>query len=188
MFLLAASLTRTRFAGRVIRLCVRPWRSHAALPQVDPFPLHTSFPSAASSVVWGRFDSQPQLDATLRFSLAPRPHRRPYRWSRPGLLGSNVDLSHVIQSTTPVKRHRLAKRRHTAFDKPNGLGLHDLPTFGANYPHPTRPLSTLQTPRYRDACKTRFRPARYGSDRSGLSPRVFVSFVPAHSAYGWKIV
>ena len=46
---------------------------------------------------------------------------------------------------------------HVAFDNGNGLGLHDIQPFGATFPHPTQFLSTLRTPRYRDARKTRFR-------------------------------
>src|SRR5262249_22462532 len=59
---------------------------------------------------------------------------------------------------------------HMAFDNGNGLGLHNIQSFGATFPRPTRPLSTLRTPRYRDARKTWFRPVRYDPSRTGLSP------------------
>ena len=59
-----------------------------------------------------------------------------------------------------------------AFDNGNGLGLHDIHSFGAIFPHPTRPLSTLQTSCYHDARKTRFRPVCYDLSRAGLTPAV----------------
>src|SRR5206468_5237184 len=42
-------------------------------------------------------------------------------------------------------------------------------TFRGSIPHPAWLLSTLRTPRYRDARKTRSRPARYGFGRMRLS-------------------
>jgi hypothetical protein len=66
---------------------------------------------------------------------------------------------------------------HAAFDYDNGLGLHDLQPFGAHSSYPAQPLSTLQTPRYRDARKTRFRPCPLRLWSDGTFTRApFVSF------------
>ena len=62
----------------------------------------------------------------------------------------------------------------TAYTWPSTTGTVSASTtftlFGAIFPHPTRPLSTLRTSRYHDARKTRFRLVRYDPGRAGLAP------------------
>lgn len=71
----------------------------------------------------------------------------------------------------------LSDGTHPAFDYDNGLGLHDLQPFGAHSTYPAQPLSTLRTPRYRDARKTRFRPCPLRLWSAGTLTRApFVSF------------
>src|SRR5258708_21902998 len=75
-----------------------------------------------------------------------------------------------VARTGPRPRRSVAISRndgaHVAFADGNQLGLRDLQPFEAHYPHPMQPLSTLRTPRCRDARKTWFRPASYGAARS----------------------
>jgi hypothetical protein len=89
--------------------------------------------------------------------------------------------------------------RHDAVHDPGGATpsristAHVLPSFdgknsaSANFhisgltPHPIWLLSTLRTPRYRDARKTRFRPARYGFSRMRLSLIGHRQLVRTHS-------
>ena len=113
LFLLAASLIRARFAGRATRLCVRTPAASRGSPSGRPLP-STHLASFGGIIgTMSRSDSQPQLDAALRFPLALHPRHRPTRRTRLGLLGSDDDLLNAMRSTTPVERHRLAKRRRT---------------------------------------------------------------------------
>ena len=111
--LLAASLTRARFAGRVTRLCVRTPAFSRGSPSGRPLPSAHLASFGGIIGTMSRSDSQPRLDAALRFPLALRPRRRPTRRSRLGLLGSGDNPLNAMRSTTPVERHRLAKRRRT---------------------------------------------------------------------------
>ena len=88
-------------------------------------------------------------------------YRRGDRWARLE--------ARELAGATPAEWHRLAFRRcrcclrdweHTRPPRTS--------TFRGSIPHPAWPLSTLQTPRCRDARKTRSRPARYGFDRMRL--------------------
>ena len=147
-----------------------PGRSRASSPQADPFPPPASSLSAASSVLWA--SPTPDLGSVCR---SGRPLRHTPVGDHPDgpgrVSGPDAGLSCVRR---PRPRWSVAvlprDGAHAAFSHGNGLGLHDLHPFGADCPHPTRPLSTLRTPRRRDARKTRFRPARYGVSRAGLPP------------------
>jgi hypothetical protein len=78
----------------------------------------------------------------------------------------------MMWSTTPAERDHLAITMVHILPSLSGRNsaIRDLQNFEATITHPARPLSTLQTPRCRDARKTRSRPARYGFGRIGLSP------------------
>jgi len=92
---------------------LRPEGSFHSRGLAKPVPsLHhvVSFRDFAGTM--NRSDSRPQLSVTLRLSLARRPHRRPTRWTRSGLLGSDNNPTYVMRSTTPAERYRLAYRRH----------------------------------------------------------------------------
>ena len=119
-----------------------------------------------------RSDFRPQLSIALRSSLARRPHRRPFRWTRPDLLGPERNCSYMMQSTTPAERDHLAIAMVHMLPSWAGRNsaIRDLQYFQATFIHPARPLSTLRTPRCHDARKTRSRPVRYDFDRIGLSP------------------
>lgn len=57
---------------------------------------------------------------------------------------------------------RFIDNAHTAFSHPHSLGLRNFyEAFRGSFKYPIRPLSTLRTPRYHDARKTRSQPARY---------------------------
>ena len=116
--LFATSFTRWSDGGKTPRLCVRTLACSNEFPSSRPLPSTAS--AADRSALFGGFigtmsrsDSRPQLGATLRSSLALHPRRQPRQRTRPGLLGSENDLSYVMRSTTPVERHRLAYRRCT---------------------------------------------------------------------------
>ena len=142
--LLAASLTRARFAGRVTRLCVRTLAFSRGSSSGRPLPsAHlVSFGGIISSM--GRSDSRPQLGGALRFSLAPRPRR-------------SVAVS-------------LSDGAHAAFDRQNGSAstTFQLSRLTTRIPHNPclrfRPRVTATPARLGSD------PASYGSGRSGLSP------------------
>ena len=77
----------------------------------------------------------------------------------------------VIRPSTPAKRHHLALRWRTCClrewepSRPRRSS-----TFRGSFPRPAWPLSTLQTPRCRDARKTRSRPARYAGGAPPSAP------------------
>ena len=101
------------FAGKASRLCVRTLAFSRGFPSGRPLPSTRLVSFGGFIGTMSRSDSRPQLGSALRFSLARRPRRRPSRRTRPGLLGSDDDLSYVMRSTTPAERHRLAYRRRT---------------------------------------------------------------------------
>jgi hypothetical protein len=117
-----------------------------------------------------RSDSRPQLRRSLRQALAHAPRWKPLQRTRSGLSCSDACCSYVKRPSTPAERHCLAYRRCTCClrcwepARPPRASA-----YRGSIPHPVQPLSTLQTPRYRDAHKTRSQPARYGFDWMRLS-------------------
>ena len=78
-----------------------------------------------------------------------------------------------MRPQTPAERYHLAFSgdTHAVFAAGDQLDLRELFSFEALLPAPRKGLlSTLRTPRYRDARKTRYPPARYGFSGTGLSP------------------
>ncbi len=73
--LLAASLTRARFAGRATRLCVRTPATSRSSPSGRPLPSAHLVSFGGIIGTMSRSESQPRLGAALCFSLALRPRR-----------------------------------------------------------------------------------------------------------------
>src|SRR6202011_2011491 len=104
----AASLTHASFAGKGVRICVRPSARLRGSPSSPPLPSAHLVSFGGIIGTMSGSDSRPQLGALLWSSLAMHPHGRPVPWPQSGLLGSDDDLPHVMRSLTSVERHRLA--------------------------------------------------------------------------------
>ena len=166
----AAAFTRARLDGKATRLSVRSSPlSPGLLPGwLLPAARLVSFDGVIGTM--NQSDSRPQLERRLWQCLATLPRRRPIQRTRSGLFGSDNDLPDMIRSTTPAERRRLAYRRRTCCLRPTEKTRPPRSSsFRGLPPHPAWLLSTLRTPRYHGARKTRSRPARYGFGRMRLS-------------------
>ena len=133
------------------------------LPRRDPF---LPLPFLHRLVSFGDFiDSMERSDSHLRcgelwLSLVRRPHRRPlvdadgsHRF-RNGPFGRDV-----VQAPGGASGLSHDETRCAAFAGAGASSASATCRFRESIPHPVQPLSTLRTPRRRDARKTRSRPA-----------------------------
>ena len=96
----------------------------------------------------------------------------------PDLLGSDINRMHVTYSQPPVEQ--LPSRVSRTAMLPSLEGIPARPPrhahFGIRSVDPMHPLSTLQTPRCRDACKTRSWPVCSTLARPDSHRQVGISF------------
>src|SRR5208337_3865573 len=106
-----------------------------------------------------RSDSHPRC-GELWLSLVRRPHRRPPVDADGSHRFRNAPFGRdVVQAPGGASGLSHDETRCAAFAGAGASSASATCRFRESIPHPVQPLSTLRTPRRRDACKTRSRPA-----------------------------
>ena len=156
---LAASFTRSRFGCKGCQRCVWPFACPGVIPSCRSLFSITSFPSATSSIIWS--GPTPIRDAAncgcpsfvAPIGDQPMDADGPHRFR-------NVPFGRdVVQAPGGASGLSHSETRCAAFAGAGASSASTTCRFRESIPHPVQPLSTLQTPRYRDARKTRSRPA-----------------------------
>ena len=173
---LAASFTRRRFGSKGCQRSVRPFACSVVIPSYRSLFSITSFPSVTSSILWSGptpirdaassgcpsfaapgGDQPPDADGPHRFRYVP--------------FGRDVSLAPGGASALSHNESGCA-----AFAGAGASSASATCLFRESIPHPVRPLSTLRTPRCRDARKTRSRPACSALDGPDLHWQAHTSF------------
>ena len=146
------------------------------IPSCRPLFSITSLPSATSSILWGG----PTPIRDQRPVVFPRSPPPPVTSRRTlmGLLGSDMSLLARDVSSAPGGASALShiESGRAAFAGAGASSASATCLFRESIPHPVQPLSTLRTPRYRDARKTRSRPACSALDGPDLHWQAHTSF------------
>ena len=95
-----------------------------------------------------------------------------------GLIGSDMRLLDVTCPQPPAEHplSRISRPARAAFAGAGASSASATCLFRESIPHPVQPLSTLRTPRCRDARKTRSRPACSALDGPDLHWQAHISF------------
>src|SRR4051812_12332607 len=184
---LAASFTRRRFGSKGCQRCVRPFACSVVIPSCRPLFSITSSPSATSSILWSGPTPIPDAATYGCPSIAAPsgdppldadgPHRfryAPFGRDVSSAPGGAAALSHTESGCAAFAGAGASSASATCL-------------FRESISHPVQPLSTLRTPRYRDARKTRSRPACSALNGPDLHWQAHTSFL-SHPAHGSPVV
>src|SRR3954454_17437699 len=173
---MAASFTRRRFGSKGCQRSVRPFACSVVIPSCRSLFSITSFPSATSSILWS--GPTPIHDAASCGcpSFAAPDGNQP----------SDIDGPHRFRyvpfgrdvSLAPDGASGLSHNENgcAAFAGAGASSASATCLFRESISYPVRPLSTLRTPRCRDARKTRSRPACSALDGPDLHWQAHTGF------------
>src|SRR3954462_3092245 len=182
---MAASFTRRRFGSKGCQRSVRPFACSVVIPSCRSLFSITSFPSATSSILWS--GPTPIRDAASSGCPSfPAPAGGPPPAARGGAPPPDADGPHRFRyvpfgrdvSLAPGGASALSHNESgcAAFAGAGASSASATCLFRESIPHPVRPLSTLRTPRCRDARKTRSRPACSALDGPDLHWQAHIGF------------